>query len=401
MITAIYKKIYLIFLITIFFSALLFCKAAKRTSEAHLLVGPLSQNHSTTQGEFGFRSHNNSNSYRNIPSSYNNRQSQHIMPLSSNEFNEVFQWTYDGNAQYEYLGNAANFADKNFQAYARTLSCYNGFILLVHRKIHSDNSFKKATENVPGFEFSFSFWGKTKSGFHDFINAEADRIKQEQENARLQNARAEEARIAELRRCALSVNNQATSTSLLNRFESEYKLVPNQGLKQRYQQRIEALRATINSNYKMYDYSKTVKQPSAFTDQHAEVFTLCYGTALDKQLHEELCDTRTTAQQVIMQHPNNFHGQVTVPMINYYTALAKVQKNAEIAFRLAGYSELVTQIIVYGIPKATKSTAIGLGKAAKNVLDPLRWKNMAVGSVKLFLMIAESEAQEEERARAR
>jgi hypothetical protein len=420
MITAIYKKICSVFLITFFLTSLLLCKSQSysrqnNASQAHLLVGIESQNHPTRQPEFHLRINNNSNSYNS--SSYHNRgQSPHIMPISQNEVYEVFQWAHDGNAQCEYLSNAANFADQNFRAYARTLSCYNSFILLVHRKIHSDNSFKKATENVPGFKFSHSLWSKIKSGFHDFINAEADRIKREQETARLQNiqreAKAEEARIAELKRYTLDLSNQSASTSLMRTFEKEHTIIQdngNQALANRYQQRIEALKTTINSNYKMTDYSKAVKQHPVFTDQYAEVFTYCYGTALDKQLHEELCDTRTSALSITSQHRDNFNVQVIVPIINYYTSLSKVQKEAKHAFTLADFSHRLTQILSHGFAllvhahgqqleitqrdlqleaaAIAKLGSIAL-KSAKQVVSPEYWKDLAVGTVALNLKIA-------------
>src|SRR3989304_6744409 len=183
------KKFYFIFLATVFFASSLFGKPENYNYPICAInLGLSNPNHtkfnndsiingSTIHDKFGIRSGGNS---FNRPHSYHGSgQYLYEVLTTQAEFKKIFQQAFDGAAQQEYLCNVNNFAFDDFRNYARTLPCYNDFMLQLQEKIKGDKSFRKATEIVPGFKHSFSVWSEVKSGFHDFVNTEALKIKKD------------------------------------------------------------------------------------------------------------------------------------------------------------------------------------------------------------------------------
>ncbi len=81
----------------------------------------------------------------------------------------------------------------------------------------------------------------------------------------------------------------------------------------------------------------------------AKVFSNCYGTALDKQLHEELCDTRITMMDLQSSYADNLQVRAFAPLIYQATAQAKTEQNIEKAFNLSDFSYDLVRIVAGGV----------------------------------------------------
>ncbi len=148
---------------------------------------------------------------------------------------------------------------------------------------------------------------------------------------------------------------------------TEAQTTGDQVLANRYQQRANAIKATVEQNGKQFDYSNINKHPP-FTDQFTEVFNHCYGSTLDKQLHEELCDTRTTMMQLQSSYPELIQVKTISPVVNHFTALAKEQTNSYVAFNLSDFCYHLTKA-AQGFGKATQIVFKGVGKGLVNTVE--------------------------------
>ena len=90
---------------------------------------------------------------------------------------------------------------------------------------------------------------------------------------------------------------------------------------------------------------------------YAEVFNHRYGTQVDKVLHEELCDTRVKMRTLHSEYPDNFYLQHLTPVIHYYTALAKTQRDPTVAFSLSDFCNGLTRIVSGGINFVVKTVS--------------------------------------------
>lgn len=296
-----------------------------------------------------------------------------LVQIPSDDFNNIFKQVP---AEYEILGNLELFANQHFRNYACTLSSYEDFILWLHNKIKDDKNFR-----VPGFEYSFSVWGKTKSEFHELIKTEATRIIDERKERKLH----EKPRLC------------VTDYSALEKLRSMYSSLDSmdQKLTDRWQQRTHAIKKTIDCHGICFDYSSQV-QPSAFTDPYADVFEHCYGTELDKQLHEELCGTRIIMLELQDLHTHNVHVHSFAPIVYRVTALAKKQQHVEQAFNLSDFAYDLVRIASQGVSAAGR----GIIRGAKTALDPHRWPEMCKGLLTLDIFLADEYAQLEDLDRA-
>ena len=352
MIIDIHKKTYFTSLITMFFATYAFCTAIpiQLTLQS---PSDIKGNHHNT---WGVRTGNGSSSY------HSPARGVGLVAISPADFNVIFQ---KAPHEYEILGNLESLADQKFRVYARSLHCYEDFMLWLQKRISGDKDFR-----VPGFKHSFSTFGKTKSEFHDFVNGEANRITRER--AKREPLKQEEAeRAAELKRQRekqprLSITDYASFEALNASFIESHDNT-NQDLATRSQQRSDALKKTIANSGTCFDYSAQVSHPT-FTDPYADVFNNCYGTALDKQLHEELCATRTTIMELQSRHPHLIQVQTISPVIYHFTALAKEQTNPDVAFNLSDFCHHLTQA-AQGFGHAAKIFARGLGKGAINTVE--------------------------------
>jgi hypothetical protein len=194
------------------------------------------------------------------------------------------------------------YSNQNYLDCIRQRPGYENSILELHKDITDDYYFRKSLEGIPGFK---------KKEFLKFIDTEAARIK----TAQVMRAQEEQQRkvIEAKRQAILKVCND-----LKKEFEQHAvhtKKANNQKLICRHQQRIDALNLTIKQNAQQSDYSKQIENHTKFKDPGAKAFNNCYGTALDKQLHEELCETRATVLYLQTTSPDNHHIQTISPVI--------------------------------------------------------------------------------------
>jgi hypothetical protein len=106
---------------------------------------------------------------------HNSRDRYHFICFSVADFQRFFSNT----PEKEILEYYELFSLQNFRTYAQNLNGYNQFILFLDAKIKQDKHFKKQTAFVPGFDYKFGLWSE-KSGFHDFITAQASEIRKKQ-----------------------------------------------------------------------------------------------------------------------------------------------------------------------------------------------------------------------------
>ena len=127
----------------------------------------------------------------------------------------------------------------------------------------------------------------------------------------------------------------------------EARDIGDKKLAQRYEDRLKALGQTVAQPDRVVDFSNEFKLNQEFYEYfpHAELFEICQGTELDKQLHKELLDTITTTIDLTKQQPNNFFIQTNIPIIHHFTAFAKTQENFETAFNLSDFCYHMTQMV--------------------------------------------------------
>ncbi|KKQ49560.1 MAG: hypothetical protein US69_C0004G0044, partial [candidate division TM6 bacterium GW2011_GWF2_38_10] len=254
------------------------------------------------------------------------------------------------------------FASENYMNYIRSRPGYDDFILYLYKNILENKKLRKSIRRVSGFK---------KHGFQQLIEKENQRItnkrteflqqlleRQKQAEAleaqRLERKKREEEeelkRIAEVKkqeeeekkrkaegRVNLAVNDNPHLLNLAEEYVqccSDSKASGDCLLVERYQQRAEAIKTTIKQEKKCFDYSNLICH-EAFVDEYADIFTHCYGTALDQQLHFELCSTRASMQALAEKQNLFLPIKNMEPLVNHFSALAKIQNDPKVAFCLA------------------------------------------------------------------
>lgn len=258
-------------------------------------------------------------------------------------------------SQYEY------YRFPNFIAAARSsLRIYDAFMLALQRKIDTDESFRRAIASTPGFECSW--WSGSK--FLDLIRNETDTI--------IKNRCA--------RHGCLDVRDKKCIKKLAaERKQKNRDISSKDPDKRRLKRRLKVLEEVLNKRGdKLIDYSWTVKQRPAFADPYANVFDHQCGTILDKELHEDLCDTRVMMLYLQEEYQSNPVVQSYAPIINRMTALAKLEKDVEKAFSLADFSYDVVSIVSSCLTKAAKAT-----------LDPRTYVDATIGVLQLGVFLAQ------------
>ena len=122
---------------------------------------------------------------------------------------------------------------------------------------------------------------------------------------------------------------------------------------QRYSQRMQALQNVKQSKGLMRDYSRLLQRHAPFADEYADAFDNCYGTALDQQLHRELCDTRVLMTELTSHYSSHDYPDFYAPIVYRCTALAKQESNISTAFSLADYSDALVRIVSNGMALIT------------------------------------------------
>ena len=255
----------------------------------------------------------------------------------------------------------------NYRDYIRSFPRYEDFILELCWKLENNYSFRKSLRYVDGFD--------GKYGFKGFISREAQKIREkraEQEARRqevLRKQRLEETRIKqEAWQHALIIDSPDVLAPLRDSYVKQqevFQRAHDQELVDRYKQRIHALEETIKNNGKLFDYSKSVSRYK-FTDQYRIPFKHRCGTALDKQLHQELCATRAEIADLLVSHRDNFQIQDLYRVVNYFTALAKEEQNPVIAFNLSDFTYYLVKA-AQGFGRATEIVFKGTMRGAKNL----------------------------------
>jgi hypothetical protein len=231
----------------------------------------------------------------------------------------------------------------NYLNYIRNLCGYEEFIIDLHDRIHdnrNNHSFRKSLRWMTGFN------GKT--GFQDFIDQEYEKIckkrrdREAKKQERVRQQKLAEEKFAEMNSSALFRILKLDNLDELNNLYDEWE---DNNIQESlsfdshnyYKPRLDALRKTLDQDCKQFDYSKHVEKHN-FTDSNAEYFDYCYGTMLDKQLHEELCSIRTSAMDLQKKHSDDKQAYILSETVLHFTAVAKVQQSANVAFHLSDFS---------------------------------------------------------------
>ena len=321
-------------------------------------------------------SHNN-----HCSESKGNNYNPYIAHMSVSDFQHVFRSISN---QHEILSNYELYAYQNFCTFARTLPCYQEFMLSLQHKITHDKSFRKNTACVPGFEYSFGLRHET-SGFHNFVNSEASNILTMQSK-----------QVSEIKG-TLRVNDYQSLDVVANNCTQKIHGTSQANVSGRLTERINAINVTWNQQGKVFDYSSQVAG-IGYDGSDGKVFNNTYGTQLDCQLHKELMQTRDTMHNLERIYYNDPYVQVLAPVVYRYTVQAKNEQCPLAAFELSDFCYTITQVVVNGMDILyDASSAIGKGaiKSAHIFVSPEHWKEMATGVVQLGLLFADAVGQED------
>lgn len=319
--------------------------------------------------------------YNNSKSSCNknNNYNPYIAYMSVSDFEQVFKTISN---QYEILSSYELYVYPNFCAFARTLPCYKEFMLSLQENIKNNTVVKTNTACIPGFEYSFS-WGKEKSGFHDFVNKEANNIRNNQTITQRP------------KHPTLQINNPHKIDLLINKW-SQVHNTNNISINKRLTERINAINTTRSQNGKCFNYSSRATHVNS-NDPDAKAFQNRYGTQLDCQLHTELCQTRNTMRNLEHTYSHNHYVEILAPVVYRYTAQAKNEQCPILAFELSDFCHTITQVLSHGMHILyDASSAVGKGawKGTKDFASIEHWKNMATGTMQLGLLFADAIGQE-------
>ncbi|HLC07326.1 MAG TPA: RNase A-like domain-containing protein [Candidatus Babeliales bacterium] len=288
---------------------------------------------------------------------HNKKGNGYYAHLTTADFQRIFAGAPN---EEEVLSNYELYAYPNFCAYARTLSTYNEFITSRAAKIKSDKQFRKKTAYIPGFEYSFGLWSE-KSGFHDFVFAEARCIEQ----LRTQQKPA-------TKQGNLHINPQAM-----------------EHLAQQWSTR----RKTCPDNTRLVDRLNALEKTRSQKNISSHGFT----TELDYQLHKELTESRNTMNQLERRFAYAHHVQVLAPVVYHYASQATHEHCPIVAFQLSDFCHMVTQVLLHGMHvlyDASFAVGKGVSKGFATITSLDHWKDMATGILQLGLLFADAVGQE-------
>jgi hypothetical protein len=302
--------------------------------------------------------------------------------------NNYFQDAYQNSSiENNILNYHECYANQNFLSYARTLPHYNEHILDIHKRIKKGEEFI-----VSGFKQWFCLWWGGNE-FHDFVKKEANRIKEFQNKV----DKVKDTQIKQQQRTPrLRFDNTKEIEFFIDRCEQQTSAAydsKNDEICTRLNARLKAIEKTRKQNGKCIDYTSQVKHPN-FNDPYADVFNNCYGTALDKQLHEELCDTRIAMIDLQDNYADNIHVRAFAPIVFLATAHAKKENDAIKAFSLSDFSYDLVRIVNGSINLMTIG-ASGIVDGAKTFLTSKHWKDMGIGFLKLTVMLVDEYGRQE------
>jgi|GEM_PF-1236035 len=345
-----------------------------------VFFNPYSKASTDTYEKHGIRITNNVLKSQNHYAMYNKT---YYASLSSQDFEYVFKDITD---PYEILKNYPLYTFFNFVEFARTLPEYNTYILWLHNKIQNNKTFKKQTAQMPYFTYSFG-WGHEKSGFHDFIADEAQKIMtdQKQRTSLIRHPVSYYAKSQDLDLLANHYDQKLEKTSQKNDF---YK---------RLTERLDAIDKTRDNNSVCFDYSSHVTHLN-INDPDIKIFQNTYGTYLDCQLHKELCQTRNTIRNLEQIYSHSTHVHALAPIIYHYTTQAKTEKSLAFAFKLSDFCHTITQILANGMHimyDASSAVGKGVWKGVSDCMSIDHWHNMAINALQCGLLFADAIGQED------
>ena len=73
--------------------------------------------------------------------------------------------------------------------------------------------------------------------------------------------------------------------------------------------------------------------------EHKELFEFRYGTALDRQLHQELCRSRKIAFDLQTTYAGFENVEQIYGAVNHFSALSKAQTDARVAYNLSSFCQ--------------------------------------------------------------
>lgn len=380
------KKAYYIFLSTIFFiSYTSYIVSANQYEQDFngyytLYLEAQSTNNSSkypvnNQNGFGVRKSNNSSKY-NSPT-YDNKYWNYSGP--NFEYTEYIESELQCLPIHERNAGIAALREGN------EVFIHNGKVVIIQNNDAEDKS-KKA------MEYAAKEWQKAQDEQQARRKQEADNFKKSQETAR--------------------INQQKNTPRLcfdnpkdLDPIVTNCKKLPiyksgNNEFKKRLEARSNAIEQTRKQSYKCFDYYSQVKHPK-FTDSYADIFNNCYGTALDKQLHEELCDTRIAMMDLQIGYADNLQVRAFAPLIYQATAQAKTERNAEKAFNLSDFSYDLVRIVTGGVRLMVLAindpsiAARGIASGVKTTCNPQHWLDMGMGLIKFTILLADEYGRQE------
>jgi len=282
----------------------------------------------------------------NQSKNYTHHNCAYYASFSPQNFQQAFQTISDIN---EILNQYPLYAFKNFLEFARSFPEYETHILLLYDKIKNDKKFRKQTAYMPYFTYSFSLRHE-KSGFHDFITTEAQRIINIQQQKKMSTVQQTTYYYTPQ---DLDVLTEYTALSNLNQTYTPY-------LSDALEKRTKAIKSIIEQDHaleyinKPYNLNDNVKQILNRYSHDITCFTECYGHHLHQAIHQEslnLLDYIDTlsSNSILYDHQEALI-DFTVAMANYNqeNEVDKALLIGDFCWTLLDYCQAIAEGIVIG-----------------------------------------------------
>ena len=339
----------------------------------------------------------------------------HFFNFSVADFQKFFSTV----SEEKILSNYELFSLENFRTYARTLSCYNEFMLFLETKIRNDKKIRQKTAFVPGFDYHFGFRGE-KSGFHDFIFAQTSEIRkmQSQKNNDVIQIpmqvshvadtfkNAVETRLVEnISELSAQIQDLALQTSEVNNAQSPIQVdqvvaqeVSNEQLQKNVvlPQKVLHVHETHVMNQLEQDWlsQKDTAYNSARLEERLDALNkvkVTQGLELDELLHKELAESCSRMQELSRDFGHDRHVQMLSPFVHLRADQAARESNPIVAFELSDFCDMTTKALEHGMHvlyDAGCAVDRGIVSGIKHAFSIEHWKDMAMGSVQMGLSCA-------------
>src|SRR5581483_4384754 len=290
---------------------------------------------------------------------------EYYASFSTQDFQQAFQDISDIN---EILNQYPLYAFKNFLEFARPFPEYEIHIILLYEKIKNDKTFRKQTASMPYFTYSFGLRHE-KSGFHDFVATEAQRIISIQQQRKIS-------------------KTQQTMYSMPQDGDvlAEYTALSNLGkdhppcLSLALKKRVKAIKSMIRCDHalqyinKSYDLNDNVKQLLKKYGYDITCFTQSYGHHLRHTIHQESLDLLnridTLSSDSILYDHQEALVDFTVAMANYNheNETDKALHIGDFCWTLLDYGQAIAEGIVLGAYSAATDLLHNPLEASLNII---------------------------------